>query len=89
MEGLELAGTYHAIDFIRLSHWALFNDCFAHAMRVFDKHPDTASFWYLRRCDQVEVDEALAAVGIQMAEIEALSSSLKLIRDKTHFHIEL
>jgi hypothetical protein len=88
MEGLESADTYHAIDFIHLSHWALFNDCFAHAMRVFDRHPDAASFWYLRRCNQAELDKTSAAVGIELAEIEALSLSLKLIRDKTHFHID-
>lgn len=85
---METADTDHGIDFIRLSYWALFNDCFAHAMRVFDQHPDTASFWYLRRCEQGEVDKAATAVGLQIAELKSLSSSLKLVRDKTHFHID-
>ena len=55
---------------------------FAHAMRVFDQHPDTASFWYLRRCEQGEVDKAATAVGLQIAELESLSSSLKLVRER-------
>jgi hypothetical protein len=88
LRGLETADTDHGIDFIRLSYWALFNDCFAHAMRVFDQHSDAASFWYLRRCEQGEVDKAATAVGLQIAELESLSSSLKLVRDKTHFHID-
>jgi hypothetical protein len=57
-------------------------------MRVFDRHSDAASFWYLRRCKQREVDTAAAAVWLPIVELESLSSSLKLVRDKTHFHID-
>jgi hypothetical protein len=86
IKGLEVADTAHPIDFIRLSYWALFNDCFAHAMRVFE-HGRVASFWYLRSCKEAELDQA-AAVGIEITELERLSASLKLVRNKTHFHID-
>jgi hypothetical protein len=88
MKGLEAANTDHAVDFVRLSYWALFNDCIAGAMRVFDKTRKAASFWYLRSCEQVNLDRAAAGAGLTVAEIESLASSLRLVRNKTHFHID-
>lgn len=88
MKGLESAGTDHAVDFVRLSYWALSNDCIAGAMRVFDGTRSAASFWYLRRCEQAEVDRATTVAELTLADVEGLASALKLVRNKTHFHID-
>lgn len=88
IKGLESADTYHAIDFVRISHWALFDDCFTHAMRVFDEHRGAASFWYLERCDPTEIETALANAGLAITDLKLLSASLKIVRNKTHFHID-
>ncbi len=44
MVGLENADTYHAVDFIRISYDALFNDMIAHAIKVFENRKGDVSF---------------------------------------------
>jgi hypothetical protein len=88
LKGLEAADPLVSIDFVLLAYWALFNEAFAHAMRAFDEHRGAASFWYLYSCEPSELDQAAGMVGIEIAEIRSFSKSLKLIRNKTHFHID-
>jgi len=88
MVGLENADTYHAMDFIRLSYDALFYDMTAHAMKIFEDHPQSASFWYIKRCKEKEIAAFLKEKNIDFSKIENILPSLKHIRDKTHFHID-
>jgi len=86
--GLESAKTYHVVDFIQSAYWALFNDMFAHAMKVLDYRKGNASFWYIYRCKEKELNQFIIKQGIDLGRIEATSKSLLHIRDKTHFHID-
>jgi len=61
---------------------------FAHAIKVFDKHKDASSFWYLYRCNQSAIDTLLKKINLQLKDIENLTEKLITIRDKTHFHID-
>lgn len=75
-------------SFFSYAYLALYNDMVAHAIKVVDTHKDTASFWYLYRCNRNEIEELLKKLGLTMADIEKLSDKLNHIRDKTHFHID-
>lgn len=87
MLGLEQAGTYHSMDFVRLSYDALFNDYIAHAIKVLE-NSNVSSFWYLKRCKRVEVANFCKHKGIDLRKLKQISDSLKIIRNKTHFHID-
>ncbi len=67
---------------------ALYNDIFSHEIKVLDKHKKAASFWYIRNCNFDLVNKLMEKHNISIEEIEELSYKLKLIRDKTHFHID-
>lgn len=88
MVGLEKAETNHAVDFIRISYDALFNDYFSHAIKALDKHVDSASFWYIKRCKEKETNNYIRENNIDIESLIKVSESLKHVRDKTHFHID-
>ncbi len=51
-------------------------------------HPDCTSFWYLVKCDERTVNLALKSHSLELSDIRDLSEKLKIVRDKTHFHID-
>ena len=75
-------------DFFRFSYYALYNDMIAHAIKVLDQHKDSSSFWFIYGSHQEKIDQILAEHNCSIGDIELLSSKLKNIRDKTHFHID-
>lgn len=86
--GLESAGSKHGLDFFRLSYDALFNDMVAHAIKVLDKDSDSATFWYLYRCDPKTVDSFAKDKSYDLNTLDLMAGKLKCVRDKTHFHID-
>ena len=64
---------------------ALIGDRLARLIRILEDSEETASFWYLHRCEPTNV-----AQDVDIARLKDLSSrsKLKLIRDKTFFHID-
>jgi broad-specificity NMP kinase len=88
MVGMESAKTSHAVDFFRLAYDALFNDMVAHIIKATDRHRESASFWYVLRCDEKTVYSYMAYKGYDLRKMEITSDKLKMIRDMTHFHID-
>lgn len=86
--GLHSAHSAHGLDFFRIAEHALFNDMLAHAMRVLDLSGGAASFWYVYRCCDKEIDAFATANNISIERIKELAKRLKCVRDKTHFHID-
>lgn len=85
---IESATSERPLDFVQLAYWALFNDMLAHAMRVLDHHPDTASFWNLYKWEKSLIDRIIIDNGIDIDRLRSISASLRLVRNKTHFHID-
>jgi hypothetical protein len=87
LRGLYRAETDHGIDFARLSAWALYDQMFAHAIKVL--HPrEKAGLWYLIRRYKKETSQICAQERILLGHIRAIAKGLRLIRDKTHFHLD-
>jgi hypothetical protein len=86
--GLEQAGSAHGWDFFRVAYNGMFSDMLAHCMRALDRNGQSASFWYIYRCQQKAVDEFVIQRGIDWSLIESITDKLKHVRDKTHFHID-
>ena len=86
--GLHSADSSHGLDFFRVAAHALYNDLTAHAARVFDRHPDAASFWYVIRCDEATARAQASTLGVDLDALGVLADKLKGIRDKTLFHID-
>lgn len=80
--------TYCGPSFFLIAMDALVNDAFAHVIRVLDKHEDAASFWYILNCKQKVVRKAAKEAGVDVDELHELSSQLKIVRDRAHFHID-
>lgn len=80
--------TYRRISFFVLAEQALYNDILAHAMRVLDEHRDAMSFWYVLRCNEAAIKKAARAAELDLGELRVLSEKLRLIREKTQFHID-
>src|SRR5262249_2927214 len=86
--GIEKAQSAHRWDFFRVAYYALFNDMIAHCMRALDRNAQSASFWYLYRCEQKAIDQFVTQSRIEWSLIEAMTDKLKHVRDKTHFHVD-
>jgi len=67
---------------------ALSNDMLSHAMKILDTHKDSVSFWFLYNRKKEEIDEYLNDLDLSLSELKKMTEDLKLIRDKTHFHID-
>lgn len=80
--------TYARMSFFVVAEHALYNDTFAHAIRVLDEHRNAMSFWYVLRCNEAVVKRQAKSAGLDLEELKALSSKLRLVREKTHFHID-
>jgi hypothetical protein len=80
--------TYCGPSFFLIAMDALVNDAFAHVIRVLDEHDDAASFWYIKNCKEKVVRVAAQEAGFDVDQLRDLSSQLKIVRDRTHFHID-
>jgi hypothetical protein len=67
---------------------ALKNDMCAHAIKVLDQHREASSFWYVCRCKKECVESELRRENLSVTEIQDLADKMKMVRDKTHFHID-
>lgn len=86
--GLHSANSAHGLDFFMIASHALFNDIVAHAILVFDQNSQSASFWYVCRCDEALMNKFAKQRGIPLDRLSGLSKRFKIIRDRTHFHID-
>ena len=77
-----------ADSFFFLSANALFNDLIARAIKVLDKGRSSSTFWYLYNYRRNDIDKLLENSGSSIASIDTLASKLKIVRNKTHFHID-
>jgi hypothetical protein len=74
--------------FFGYSTLAFFNDMVSHAIKVLDEHRGSVSFWYIYKANQKVANKALQEARLEVSKLRELSTALKLIRDKTHFHID-
>lgn len=86
--GLEGINGYHEIDFFQICWRALFNDAISHTIKVLDTDIRSATFWTLYNRFKKPIDEFVVGKKINLDEIKIVSTKLKLIRNKTHFHID-
>ena len=85
--GLHKAESSHGLDFFRICDHALYNDYISHAIRLFERSDQAASFWYVLKSNEAAARAAAVSRSVSIPEIDALTERLKGIRDKTHFHI--
>jgi hypothetical protein len=62
---------------------ALYSDRLLRLVRIFENSGDTATFWYLHRCEPNNV-----AQDIDIPHLAEFSDKVKHIRDKTFVHID-
>ena len=86
--GFEAAGGISHI-FLQLAYYGLFNDYVAHCIKVFDRNKQSASFWYIYRTDEKAVVTYTRRKKLSIPSLARVSDKLKLIRDRTHFHIDV
>jgi hypothetical protein len=80
---LEALMDHHTGVILAQSFSALMGDRLARLIRIFESSDDTASFWYLHRCEPANV-----AKDVNIPRLEDLSGKLRLVRNKTFFHID-
>ena len=84
MKGVHAVG----LDFFRLSLNALKDARLVRLIRVLEDDPQTASFWYLHRCNAKLVNKAAKNAGLNLTELRVVSQALLGIRNKTFMHID-
>lgn len=75
-------------SFFNISFRALHNDMIAHAIKLLDKDEKSATFWYLLNKNRQEFENLSLYSQDKINSLEVLTAKLKIIRDKTHFHID-
>jgi hypothetical protein len=78
----------HSLDFFRIAMNALRQDMFVDACRVFDRHADAASFWYVQRVAPSDLARAAKAADVSLSRIELISSKLHPIRNRVLAHTD-
>lgn len=86
--GLHAADSAHGLDFFRLSAHALYNDIISHALKVFERSSQAASFWYIVQTNEALAKRTARGCEVSLEEIDRLSKPFKRLRDKMHFHID-
>ena len=86
--GIENYNTKYISTFIHIIYEALFNDMISHSIKVFENRKGNASFWYLFKYKEKEVNEYIKTIELNINEFEEITKKLKHVRDKTHFHID-
>lgn len=87
LRGLHRAKTAHGIDFVRLCSLALYDQTFAHAIKVLDPR-EQAGLWYLVRRYPRETSRFCAQHSIFLGHIRSIAKGLLHVRDKTLFHLD-
>jgi hypothetical protein len=82
-KGLCKADGYYGIDFIRLAEWAFFDQMFAHAIKALNKREQSGLFFLLER-----LDPSGTRYSHKLDNVKKIEPKLKLVRDKTHFHLD-
>lgn len=75
-------------SFFTISFRALFNDMIAHVIKVLDTNRESANFWYILRVDGPRVKKLKSYSKERINSLKILAEKLKIVRDKTHFHID-
>ena len=75
-------------NFFSISYRALFNDMIAHAIKVLDEDRRSATFWSLLHADKMSLDRLKAYSDEKIKFLNKLWEKLKIVRNKTHFHID-
>lgn len=76
------------LDFFRVSLNALKDARLIRMIRVLEDDSETASFWYLLRCNGPLIDRAARKAGLDLAELKQIAARLRGIRNKTFVHID-
>jgi len=74
-------------SFFSIAEKALFNDMVAHTIKVLEKNRESTTFWYLLK-GEVKIEELKVYSSQKINFLEDLSNRFKIIRNKTHFHID-
>lgn len=75
-------------SFFTYASLAFHGEMFSHAIKVLDKHKDVASFYYIYRSNPKAVLAELKKCNLTLSDVDQLTAKLKIVRDKTHFHID-
>lgn len=88
---LEIVNTGYRLfgdEFLGQCMTALNNDMFSHLIKILDTHQATASFWSIHSLESKKFNDILAELGLSIDILHTMSSKLRIIRNKTHFHID-
>jgi hypothetical protein len=81
------AGVYGCVDLLTVAYDALFNSFAARLMRLYDEHREAAGLTYLLQA-QTCLTRSFEDEGLTNEVRKTLSSKLKVVRDKTHMHLD-
>jgi len=79
---------YSGMSFFVIAQQALYYDMISHAMKILDTHASAKGFYYIKKVNSAAVVHAAKTRGVDLLELDTLSSKLKHVRDKTQFHID-
>jgi HEPN superfamily AbiU2-like protein len=78
----------HGLDFFRVSLNSLKDARLVRLIRVLDRDPRTASFWYLLRTNEPLIVRAAKAAKLDLVTLGTLADKLLPIRNRTFMHID-
>lgn len=79
---------YSGMSFFVIAQQALHYDMISHAMKILDTHAGAKGLGYIKKVNSAAVVRAAKTRGVDLLELDTLSSKLKHVRDKTQFHID-
>ena len=92
-KALQEVERHNSANFIHLAELAMGDQMITHATKVLSINVtngkfEEGGFWALYKSRQCDVDLICLRLGVCLDPIRKVGASLKLIRDKTHFHLD-
>ncbi len=76
------------IDFLALARIAFYDQMVAHAIKVFDRDSKSVTYWQIAQNHADKVGDIEVRLSFSSQEVRRIAEGLRLIRSKTHFHID-
>jgi len=88
LEILNSGYSLYGDEFLGQCMIALNNDMLSHLIKILDTHIAAASFWSIHSIESKKVNDILNELGLSINILHTMSKKLRIIRNKTHFHID-
>lgn len=78
----------YGLNYFTITYLALVNSMMGHVSKVLDRHKDSVGFWFIYKTQRDVMAQLKSFSDERIQHLRDLTKRVKLVRDKTLFHID-